>query len=87
MIKGGQAGTTLRTALTRLANPSEKAAELMESLGFNAYDSSGKMLSLKDIVGNLENSLAGLTEEQQQQAIATIFGKTSLPTKVEKLCA
>lgn len=94
-IKGGQAGTTLRTALTRLANPSEKAAELMEALGFNAYDSSGKMLSLKDIVGNLENSLAGLTEEQQQQAIATIFGQESMsgmlsliaagPAELEKL--
>lgn len=77
-IKGGQAGTTLRTALTRLANPSNEAAELMEELGFNAYDSSGKMLSLKDIVGNLQTSLSGLTEEQQQQAIATIFGQESM---------
>ena len=86
-IKGGQAGTTLRTALTRLANPSEKAAELMEDLGFSAYYGQGKMLSLKDIIGKLQVSMQGLTEEQQQQAIATIFGKTSLPTKVEKLCA
>lgn len=78
MIKGGQAGTTLRTALTRLANPSNEAAELMEELGFNAYDSSGKMLSLKDIVSKLQTSMKGLTEEQQQQAIATIFGQESM---------
>lgn len=77
-IKGGQAGTTLRTALTRLANPSEKAAELMEDLGFSAYDSQGKMLSLKDIIGKLQVSMQGLTEEQQQQAIATIFGQESM---------
>lgn len=77
-IKGGQSGTTLRTALTRLANPSNEAANLMKDLGFNAYDSSGKMLSLKDIIGNLGTSIKGLTEEQQQQAIATIFGQESM---------
>ena len=77
-IKGGQAGTTLRSALTRLANPSEKAAELMEELGFSAYDSNGKMLSLKEIIGKLQTSMKGLTEEQQQQAIATIFGQESM---------
>lgn len=77
-IKGGQAGTALRASLTRLANPSKESAELMESLGFKAYDSSGKMLSLKDIVGNLQKSMNGLTEQEKQQAIATIFGQEAM---------
>lgn len=77
-IKGGQAGTALRGSLTRLANPSKEAAELMEALGFNAYDANGKMVSLKDIINNLGISLKDMTEEQKQQAIATIFGQESM---------
>src|SRR5699024_6414059 len=45
-IKGSQAGTTMRTALTRLAKPSKQAANMMKKLGFNAFDSTGKMLPL-----------------------------------------
>ncbi|MDB1923399.1 phage tail tape measure protein [Clostridium tertium] len=94
-IKGGQAGTALRASLTRLANPSKEAADLMEVLGFNAYDTNGKMLSLKDIIYNLGNSMNGLSEEQKQQAIATIFGQEAMsgmltliqagPQQLEKL--
>ena len=74
-IQGGQAGTVLRSALSRLASPSAEAAELMGQLGFNAYDAQGKMLPLKDIIGNLETATAGLTDEQKQNAIVTIFGQ------------
>lgn len=77
-IKGGQAGTVLRGALSSLAKPSQQAAELMEQIGFNAYDSTGKMLPLKDIVGNLQTSMSGLTEEQKQNAIVTMFGQESM---------
>lgn len=94
-IKGGQAGTTLRSALTRLANPSKEAADLMKELSFNCYDTNGKMIPLKDIISNLSGSMEGLTEEQQQQAIATIFGQEAMsgmltliqagPEELEKL--
>lgn len=77
-IRGSQAGTTLRSALTRLANPSGEAGELMKKLGFSAYDSTGKMLPLKDIIGKLQGSMKGLSEQQKQQAIATIFGQEAM---------
>lgn len=77
-IKGGQAGTSLRAALTRLANPSSKAAKLMKRLGFSAYDSQGKMLPLKDVIAKLQTSTKGLSEQQKQQAISTIFGQEAM---------
>lgn len=77
-IKGGQAGTVLRGSLSSLAKPSKEASDLMKEMGFNAYDSSGKMLSLKDIVGNLSTSMEGMTEEQKQNAIVTIFGQEAM---------
>ncbi|XZJ40557.1 phage tail tape measure protein [Clostridium perfringens] len=77
-IKGSQAGTTLRTALVRLAKPSDNAAAAMKSIGFNAFDSSGKMKPLSTIIGELNEKTKNLTDEQKQNTIATIFGTEAL---------
>lgn len=77
-IQGSSAGTVLRSALSHLAKPSKEAATLMEELGFNAYDAQGKMLPLKSIIGNLQNSMEGLTDEQKQNALVTMFGTEAL---------
>lgn len=77
-IQGSQSGTTLRSALTRLANPSKEAAGTMKELGFNAFDSNGKMKSLSEIIGQLSDKTKNLTQEQKQQAIAEIFGQEAM---------
>lgn len=77
-IQGSQAGTTLRGALTRLMKPTDAVATAMEALGVTAYDQNGKMKSLATIVGDLRTATAGLTEEEKQQRLATIFGTNAL---------
>ena len=77
-IKGEQAGTTLRGAFTRLVKPSDDAAGKMKELGINAFDSNGKMKPLADVIGNVKSSMSGLTDEQRQNAIATIFGQEAM---------
>lgn len=77
-IKGSQSGTTLRSTLTRLASPSKEAAGMMEELGFKAFDSQGKILPLSGILDNLSKSLKGKTDQQKQDAIATIFGQEAM---------
>lgn len=77
-IQGSQAGTTLRGALTRLMKPTDAVATAMESLGVTAYDQNGKMKSLSTIVGDLRKATAGLTEEEKQNRLATIFGTNAL---------
>jgi TP901 family phage tail tape measure protein len=77
-IKGEMAGTTLRGALTRLASPSSEAAKMMAKLGISAFDSHGKMLPLSQVISNLQGGMKGLTDEQKQNAIATIFGQESM---------
>lgn len=77
-IKGGQAGTTLRGALSRLASPSKEAADSMAALGFAAYDSDGKMKGLDTLIGDLNTSMVGLTDEQKQNAIVNIFGQEAM---------
>lgn len=77
-IKGEQAGTTLRGALTSLMNPSKEQADAMKAIGFSAYDAQGKMKPLSQIIGELGTKTKGLTNEQRDNAIATIMGTNSL---------
>lgn len=77
-IKGEQAGTTLRGALTRLMKPSKPAAEAMDAIGFSAYDAAGKMKPLSQMIGELSDKTKALSEEQRNQYIAQIFGTESL---------
>ncbi len=77
-IKGSQAGTTLRSALTRLAKPTKQSSDMMKRLGFNAFDSTGKMLPMHELVRNLQKSTSGLTEQQRANAMATIFGQEAM---------
>ncbi len=77
-IKGSQAGTTLRSALINLAKPTNEATALMEQLGMNFFDTSGKMLPMTDIIQILKDKTAGLTQEQKAAAFAQIFGKEAM---------
>lgn len=77
-IKGSQAGTSLRGAITNLANPTDKMADAMNKLGISITDANGEMLPFKDVMDELRDKFAGLTEEQQAQYAATIFGKEAM---------
>ncbi len=77
-IKGSQAGTTLRTAMQRLAAPTDVASKLMQSLGISAYNSEGQMKPISELLPHLKERLSGLSEEQRNNALNTLFGKESL---------
>lgn len=77
-VKGSQAGTTLRGALSRLAKPTKPMIEKMNELGLSFYDTNGQMKPLTDQVGMLQNAFKDLTPEQQQNALVTLFGQESL---------
>lgn len=71
---GSDAGTSLRTMLLHLAGPSTKAARLMDQIGLEIYKSNGEMVNMEELADNLQNSMGKLTEQQRNQALATIFG-------------
>nr|WP_218971037.1 phage tail tape measure protein [Alkalihalobacterium bogoriense] len=77
-IKGSQAGTTLRGAITRLTKPTGAASEILEKLGLTMTDAQGNMLPFKDVMDQLRTSFGGLTQEQQAQYAATLFGQEAM---------
>ena len=77
-IKGSQSGTSLKTAIANLANPTDKMAVAMGRLGLSITDANGEMLPFKDVMDELRAKFSGLTEEQQAQYAATIFGKEAM---------
>lgn len=77
-IKGSQAGTTMRMALTRMAKPTGEAADLMEELGITYFDAQGKMKPFGNILNELQTSMKDLSDEQRAAALKTLFGQTAL---------
>ena len=77
-IKAGQAGTSLRAALTRMAKPTKDAAEMMDTYGISISNSDGSMKSLSEVMGILRDNMGSLTEAEQIQAATTIFGQESM---------
>jgi TP901 family phage tail tape measure protein len=77
-LMGSDAGTSLKAGLLMLAAPSAKAAELMEQLGIHAYDASGQFVGITALAGQLKTQLGGLTQEQRNSALATIFGADAI---------
>jgi TP901 family phage tail tape measure protein len=75
---GSDAGTSLKVMLQHLANPSEKAMGLMRDLGLEVYDANGNFVGMDKLARNLQVSLGGLTQEQRDQAMATIFGSDAV---------
>ena len=77
-IKGSQAGTTLRGALSRLSKPTDDMQQAMDELGISFYDSEGKMLSLSEQIAMLKKATEGLTDEQRNNYLVTLYGQESL---------
>lgn len=77
-IKASQAGTTLRSALTRLAKPTGEVQGAMEKYGISLTDAHGNMLPLRDVMGQLREKFSGLSKAEQAQAATTLFGKDAM---------
>lgn len=85
-IKASQAGTSFRSALTRMIKPTEQAATKMEELGLWTQElgttamvnADGSMKSLRETLTILRESFSQLTSAEQAQAAAAIFGQESM---------
>ncbi|UOY86793.1 phage tail tape measure protein [Bacillus glycinifermentans] len=84
-LKGSDAGTSLKTMLLNLTPASEAAYGQMLDLGLITkdgssifYDAKGNLKSFAEIAQILQEKLKGLTKEQQQAALKTMFGTDAI---------
>lgn len=75
---GAEAGTQLNSMLMKLAAPSTEAANTMKELGISAYDAQHHFVGMANFAGQLQKAEKGLTDEQRNQANATIFGSYAI---------
>lgn len=73
-LVGSDAGTSLKTMLQFLANPTDKASAAMRELGISVYDQQGKFVGVTKLADILQQKLGTLSEQQRNAALATIFG-------------
>ena len=77
-IKGGQAGTMLRSILSNLIAPTDSAATSMEELGISLVNADGTMKPFKQALEEIRAGFSDLTEEQKAQAAASIGGQRGM---------
>lgn len=77
-LMGSDAGTSLKTMLQQLANPTKQSSKLMAKLGLDFYDAKGNFVGLDGVAGQLQSRMKGLTQEQRNQAMAQIFGSDAV---------
>jgi TP901 family phage tail tape measure protein len=73
-VPAAQAAQDLNFALTKIIKPSDAAAKTAQELGISYYDANGKMRSLPDILSQINKATSGLTDEQKQLALTTMYG-------------
>lgn len=77
-IDASMAGTALRAAVTRLANPTDKAAKLMEQFGIKTTDANGKLLPLPEILMQMKDRFSDLSDAERAAEVQTIFGTEAM---------
>lgn len=76
-IKAEVAGTSLKTALANMANPTKQMQAYMDKYGISLTNADGSMKTFRGVIDNLRSSLGGLSESEQVAAATAIFGKES----------
>lgn len=77
-LKGSDAGTSLKTMLLSLTAPTDKAKALLDDLGVKVFDDTGKIRSFRDILGDLQRAMQGLTDEERSAILKDIFGTDAI---------
>jgi TP901 family phage tail tape measure protein len=80
-IKGSDAGTSLKTMLSRLMAPAEDAAAAMESIGLSTQsfrNADGTMKPMVEIIRTLNSALAGMDQAAKDDIFRRMFGSDAI---------
>lgn len=81
-IKAEQAGTSMRSMLTRLTKPTKEVQEGFDKLGISAEETltnaDGSMKPLNETIEILREKMRGLTKDEQMSVAASIAGTEAM---------
>lgn len=77
-IKGSQAGTALRTMMSRLAKPTDEVQIAMEKLGVSLTDSQGGMKTLDEVMADLRNGFSRLDKAERASVATSLAGQEAM---------
>lgn len=77
-IKSSQAGTSLRSMMSRLTKPTDEVQSAMDALGVSLTDEQGNMLSLNDIMEDLREGFSGLSEAEAAEMASSLAGQEAM---------
>lgn len=76
-IKASDAGTAMRRGMTNLVKPTKQMQDAMDKYGISVTNTDGSMKSMREITVMLREKLGDLSEEEQVNAAASIFGQNA----------
>ena len=77
-IKGSDAGTSLRSVMTRLAKPTKEVSTAFGALNLSVVNADGSMKPLSQLIPELQSKFSGLTEAEKGQYATMIAGKNAM---------
>ena len=77
-ISGAEAGTALRNIMTNLSAPTDKAAKALAKMNVQTTDAAGNLLPLPEIIGQMNQAMAGMGDAEKNANIYAIFGKQNI---------
>lgn len=77
-IKGSEAGTSLRSMMTRLVKPTQESGQAMQMLGLNILDANGKMKPFREIIKDIRTGMSRLTPESKAAVAGMLAGQEAM---------
>lgn len=77
-IKGSEAGTALNAVLARMYGETKTANKEMQKYGLTMYESNGKAKNFTTVMGELQEAMAGMTDQEQALFLKGVAGVNHL---------
>lgn len=77
-VVGSDAGTSFKTLLTHLANPSSESQEAIADLGLQLTDTQGNFIGMRNLIQQLGAAGARMRPDQFQADVAQLFGTDAI---------
>ena len=72
-LDASTAGTSLNQMLSSLVAPTAQAAKIMEEMGFSAYDASGELKPMEQLIRDLGKATEDMTGPERAEAMRKLF--------------